>query len=119
MSAYLVRIFLVGWRSGWHEIQRMSMTEIGRRVSMFFKICFGSLVFLFMGCAAGTYDTPTANHKMFSGAPAPDRVYIPKYYVYKKGRYTFVKGHYRRVLFPARHWKRSLLGGSKNEYVFK
>lgn len=53
-----------------------------------------------------------------SGTPAPSRIYEPRYYVYKNGRYTFVGGKYRRIWFPRAYYKRSLRGFiQKNDYA--
>jgi hypothetical protein len=48
--------------------------------------------------------------RAFSGAVAPDRVWEPEYYVYKNGKYRFVKGYYRKVRAKKAFWKRSLQG---------
>jgi hypothetical protein len=47
---------------------------------------------------------------VISRPAVPDRVYEPEYYIYKNGRYKFVKGHYRKVWMKRNYWKRSLNG---------
>jgi hypothetical protein len=43
-------------------------------------------------------------------APHLRRIYVPEYFVYRKGKYEFVKGHHRTILFPKVYAKRSLRG---------
>jgi hypothetical protein len=62
------------------------------------------------------YDTIGAK-RGFSGAVAPDRVWESEYYVYKNGKYRFIKGHYRKVRAKEAFWKRSLQGlTTKSDY---
>jgi hypothetical protein len=77
-------------------------------------VLLGTLL-LFTGCGTGLRDGRLPL-KEFSGSPVPDWVYEPEYYVYRDGRYKFVKGHYRKVLFRKHFRKRSLRGyGSSSE----
>jgi hypothetical protein len=65
---------------------------------------------LVAGCSTVSNDGRLMQPKAFSGASVPDWIYEPEYYVYKNGRYRFVKGHYRKILFRKQFRKRSLLG---------
>lgn len=47
------------------------------------------------------------------GGTLPGKVWDPKYYVYNKGKYTFVKGRYRDVISRKKYWKKSLQGYCK------
>jgi hypothetical protein len=40
----------------------------------------------------------------------PKRIYVPEYFVYRNGKYEFVKGHYRLVLSPKTYVRRSMKG---------
>jgi hypothetical protein len=46
---------------------------------------------------------------LVTGKPGLKRIYVPKYYIYRNGKYEFVKGHYRWVN-PKMYVKRSLRG---------
>ena len=52
----------------------------------------------------------TAHRELTTGARGPKRLYVPEYYVYSNGKYEFVKGHYRLVMFPKLYVKRSMKG---------
>lgn len=57
-----------------------------------------------------------SNKKSLTSKSGPTRIYVPEYYVYRNGKYHFVKGHYRWVLFPKLYVRRSLKGyGSRRE----
>ena len=66
--------------------------------------------------SCGVSETPMMEATNYGGV-APQKVYQPEYYVYKNGRYKFVKGHYRKVYNRKIFRKRSLEGyGSKGDY---
>ena len=63
------------------------------------------------GCKTGEKCSVAQSENTTSAdAPAPKKVYVPGYYHYRNGRYTFIKGHYRPVIAKRSHWKRSLRG---------
>jgi hypothetical protein len=62
------------------------------------------------GCKSTERKPAAFSPKMYSGSAAPDWIYDPPYYHYKNGRYTFVKGHYRRVWFRKSYMRRKLKG---------
>jgi hypothetical protein len=83
-----------------------------------FARSFIFILLLFLLPCCNVTSQKVVSHKSFSGAPTPDWVYEPEFYTYKNGRYTFVKGHYRKVLSRKNYWKRSLRGfGSRNDYA--
>jgi hypothetical protein len=51
-----------------------------------------------------------ANSTVTSKSPVPKKVYVPEYYRYHNGRYTFVKGRYRPVIAKKAQHKRTLRG---------
>lgn len=53
--------------------------------------------------------TPKQNN-LAVGKSGPRKIYVPEYYTYRRGKYEFVKGHYRWVLFPKAYAKRSMKG---------
>lgn len=64
---------------------------------------------------------PAKKHFWSSGSlntdsRGPRTIYVPSYYIYRHGKYHFVKGHYRYVLSPRVYRRRSLQGyGTKLE----
>ncbi|HYG03057.1 MAG TPA: hypothetical protein VD927_11480 [Chryseosolibacter sp.] len=54
--------------------------------------------------------------KLVTGPDGPRRIYVPEYYIYKNGKYHFIKGHYRWVLNRKLYVRRSMKGyGSRME----
>jgi hypothetical protein len=45
----------------------------------------------------------------------PRKIYVPEYYVYRNGKYEFIKGHYRWVLNNKAYVKRSLKGYNNSD----
>lgn len=56
--------------------------------------------------------TPSKEFDVVEEGGRLKRQYVPEYYVYRNGRYRFVKGHYQWILFPKQYVKRSLRGYS-------
>jgi hypothetical protein len=71
---------------------------------IFFRIAF-RLIVLFVsvfgmtGCADKTMGcVKKGNDDLVTGQKGPRRIFVSAYYVYRNGKYQFVKGHYRWVL---------------------
>lgn len=47
---------------------------------------------------------------LVTGPNGPRKVYVPEYFVYRNGRYEFVKGHYRWILNRKTYLKRTTRG---------
>jgi|GEM_PF-5843047 len=45
-----------------------------------------------------------------SGPRGPRKIYVPEYYVFRNGKYHFVDGHYRWVLFRKPYLKKTTRG---------
>jgi hypothetical protein len=64
-----------------------------------------------MGCkSAEKCAVEDDSQSITAKSPTPKRVYVPEYYRYHNGKYTFVKGHYRRVVAKKAQHKRTLRG---------
>ena len=74
-------------------------------------IIFLILITLTMACRSSDSRLPQQKTgKSLNQSRGPKKVYVPEYYVYRRGKYAFVKGHYRWVIFPKVYAKRSLKG---------
>jgi hypothetical protein len=51
-----------------------------------------------------------AQEEFVSGPRGPRKIYVPEYYVYRRGKYQFVDGHYRWVFFRKPYLKRTTRG---------
>jgi hypothetical protein len=75
-----------------------------------------TLLTLFAGCkTAEKCPVGMTQSSLVTGRPGPKRIYVPQYYVYRKGKYEFVKGHYRWIARPKDYVKRSLKGYSTDQ----
>jgi hypothetical protein len=70
-----------------------------------------SMAAFFVGCRSSDrcMHTTEFSRGMTSGK-GPKRIYVPEYFIYRNGKYEFVKGHYRWVLLPKLYARRSLKG---------
>jgi hypothetical protein len=75
-------------------------------------ILIGLLLLLLSGCknAEKCAAVSEDKHSVTSKSPVPKKVYVPEYYRYYKGKYTFVKGHYRSVVGKRAQHRRTLRG---------
>jgi hypothetical protein len=79
-----------------------------KKLGLIICVCLG---ISFAGCKSHEKCAPSAdNQSVTSKSPMIKKVYVPEYYRYHNGRYSFVKGHYRLVLSPKAEYKRSLRG---------
>jgi hypothetical protein len=73
------------------------------------KVSFFGIVFRVLGLAILLFGMPACSDKtsgcikkgnddLVTGQNGPRRIYVPAYYLYRNGKYHFVKGHYRLVL---------------------
>jgi hypothetical protein len=69
---------------------------------------------MLIGCSSSK-ETCRPLQKEISSARGPKRIYIPEYFIYRRGKYEFVRGHYQWVLFPKTYAKRSLKGYVTNQ----
>lgn len=67
------------------------------------------IAFLFTQCVSAEKRFWATSMKE-PGVNGPKAIYVPTYYIYRNGKYRFVKGHYRYVLNPAVYRRRSLQG---------
>jgi hypothetical protein len=71
----------------------------GRSLQLFFLFSIVNSSFLFEGCSKSTTGcVETGRSNLAAGQNGPRKIYVPAYYVYRNGKYQFVKGHYRWVL---------------------
>lgn len=74
---------------------------------------------LFIGCSTSENFSfhPHGNH-IVKSSPSASYIWEPEYYVYKNGKYRFVRGGYRPVLSRKNYYKRSLRGYTyKGDYA--
>jgi hypothetical protein len=62
------------------------------------------------GCRTAETCVGQKQHGITTGPRGPRKLYVPEYYVYRNGRYEFVKGHYRYILSRKTYLKRSMRG---------
>jgi hypothetical protein len=62
------------------------------------------------GCKSSASGTNAPEKNELSKGHGPKRIYVPEYFVYRRGKYQFVKGHYHWVLFPKNYQRRSMQG---------
>jgi hypothetical protein len=68
------------------------------------------------GCSGSKdYALSNGSKKSIAGTPAPGWIWEPEYYIFDDGKYRFVEGHYRLVVFRKAYYKRKLRGHS-NRY---
>lgn len=76
----------------------------------FLSLILFSTVFLNAGCKGSAECVRDGSPGIAKEGSGPRRIYVPEYYVYRNGRYVFVKGHYRLVLSRALYYKRTMRG---------
>lgn len=59
-------------------------------------------------CSSNRYSQ--VENDFVTGPSGPRKIYVPEYYVYRNGKYKFVRGHYRWVLSRRLYLKRSMEG---------
>lgn len=86
----------------------MSLASIltGHRVeAMLVGLCC-----LLVSCNSAHMHVTESKPKPVSAIASHDKIYVPKYYVYRNGHYKFVRGYYRVIFSKKNYWKKSLRG---------
>jgi hypothetical protein len=69
---------------------------------------------LMFSCASEKRIRPAHAKDVAAGGPVPSKVWVQHYFIYRHGRYQFVKGHYRPVISKKAYLKRSVKGYTSN-----
>jgi hypothetical protein len=82
-----------------------SLGAISKIITLLFtvNVCF-------IGCKSSSPAINAPEKNELSKGHGPRRIYVPEYFVYRRGKYQFVKGHYHWVLFPKNYQKRAMRG---------
>jgi hypothetical protein len=84
---------------------------IGRHLRGYIWIAFCCVISFCWSCQApGGCKGGSDARQNLTNNHGPKRIYVPEYFIYRRGKYEFVKGHYRTVLFPKVYVKRSMKG---------
>ena len=81
-------------------------------INLIIILLLGISAFTFTGCGkSATGCVTTGGHQdLATGPKGPRKIYVPAYYLYRNGKYQFVKGHYRWVLNRKTYFARANRG---------
>jgi hypothetical protein len=94
----------------WIRRSVMKVTEPRLFVCMYLMV----LVLLFCCCSEKRLPIEHA-HSTIAGGPVPTKIWVQDYFIYRHGRYQFVKGHYRPVISKRAYLRRSVKGYTSNK----
>jgi hypothetical protein len=95
-----------------YRLKLLFMVLVGRSTYLFSFLLSGYLLLVCMSCKSSETCLGPKTKEIGKIEPKgkPKRHYVPEYYVYRRGKYEFVEGHYGLILFPKSYHKRSLRG---------
>jgi hypothetical protein len=89
----------------------MTQLMVGLQKTVYVWVLYSALAMLsFSSCSSSERCLQKKDPEFVTGQNGPRRIYVPEYYLYRRGKYEFVPGHYRLVLSRKTYLKRSMRG---------